>query len=65
MDLHMNCAIHAPGVKFGHTPGVGSLHRLTTIGKPSNSPTFLMQVKLSRFQMSVYRTIGPLVKEYC
>ena len=65
MDLHMNCAIHAPGVKFGHAQGGDSLHRLTTIGKPSNSPTFLMQVKLSRFQVSVYRTIGPLVKEYC
>ena len=28
MVLYINCAIHAPGVKFGHTPGVGSLHRL-------------------------------------
>ena len=26
---------HAPGVKFGHTPGVNSLHRVT-IGKDAN-----------------------------
>ena len=32
MVLYINCASHAPGVKFGHTPGVDSLHRLT-IGK--------------------------------
>ena len=32
MVLYINCAIHAPGVKFGHAPGVDSLHRLT-IGK--------------------------------
>ena len=32
MVLYINCAIHAPGVKFGHAPGGGgvdSLHRLT------------------------------------
>ena len=29
MVLYINCASHAPGVKFGHTPGVDSLHRLT------------------------------------
>ena len=29
MVLYINCAIHAPGVKFGHAPGVDSLHRLT------------------------------------
>ena len=29
MVLYTNCAIHAPGVKFGHAPGVDSLHRLT------------------------------------
>ena len=29
MVLYINCASHAPGVKFGHAPGVDSLHRLT------------------------------------
>ena len=29
MVLFINCAIHAPGVKFGLAPGVKSLHRLT------------------------------------
>ena len=29
MVLYINCAIHAPWVKFGHAPGVDSLHRLT------------------------------------
>ena len=32
MVLYINCAIHAPGVKFGQAPGVDSLHRLT-LGK--------------------------------
>ena len=32
MVLYINCASHAPGVKFGHAPGVDNLHRLT-IGK--------------------------------
>ena len=32
MVLYINCASHAPGVKFGHAPGLDSLHRLT-IGK--------------------------------
>ena len=32
MVLYINCANHAPGVKFGYAPGVDSLHRLT-IGK--------------------------------
>ena len=27
--LYINCASHAPGVKFGHALGVDSLHRLT------------------------------------
>ena len=30
MVLYINCASHAPGVKFGHAPGVDSFHRLTT-----------------------------------
>ena len=29
MVLYINCANHASGVKFGHTPGVDSLHRPT------------------------------------
>ena len=29
MVLYINCASHAPGVKFGHVPGVDSFHRLT------------------------------------
>ena len=32
MVFYINCAIHAPGVKFGYAPGVDSFHRLT-IGK--------------------------------
>ena len=36
MVLYINCAIHAPGVKVGHAPGVDSLHRLT-MGKKSSS----------------------------
>ena len=36
MVLYINCAIHAPGVKFGHTPGVDSLHRLTMGKKLKN-----------------------------
>ena len=28
MVLYINCASHAPGVKFGHAPGVDSLYRL-------------------------------------
>ena len=32
MVLYINCANHVPGVKFGHAPGVDSLHR-PTIGQ--------------------------------
>ena len=32
MVLYINCANHAPEVKFGHAPGVDSLHT-PTIGK--------------------------------
>ena len=32
MVFYINCANHAPGVKFGHAPGVDNLHR-PTIGK--------------------------------
>ena len=28
MVLYINCAIHAPGVKFGQAPEVDSLNRL-------------------------------------
>ena len=38
MVLYINCAIHAPGVKFGHAPGVDSLHRLT-MGKKIKKTT--------------------------
>ena len=38
MVLYINCASHAPGVKFGHAPGVDSLHRLT-MGKKIFSET--------------------------
>ena len=36
MVLYINCAIHAPGVKFGHAPGVDILHRLTMGKKLKN-----------------------------
>ena len=36
MVLYINYAIHAPGVKFGHAPGVDSLHRLTMGKKLKN-----------------------------
>ena len=36
MVLYINCAIHAPGIKFGHAPGVDSLHRLTMGKKLKN-----------------------------
>ena len=36
MVLYINCASHAPGVKFGHAPGVDSLHRLT-MGKTNKN----------------------------
>ena len=36
MVLYINCAIHAPGVKFGHAPGVECLHRLTMGKKIKN-----------------------------
>ena len=39
MVLYINCANHAPGVKFGHAPGVDSLHR-PTIGKKTKKIFF-------------------------
>ena len=36
MVLYINCAIHAPGVEFGHAPGVDSLHGLTMGKKLKN-----------------------------
>ena len=57
MVLYINCASHAPGVKFGHAPGVDSLHRLT-IGKTKledhwscSSPERLSHCKLMRFKL--------------
>ena len=35
MVLYIICADHAPGAKFGHASGIGSLHRLI-IGNHSN-----------------------------
>ena len=40
MVLYINCANHAPGVKFGHAPGVDSLHRLT-MGKTKKKTSSL------------------------
>ena len=52
---YINCANHAPVVKFGHAPGsIVSIDLLRYYRKT-------MQVKLSRSQVSVYKTIGPLV----
>ena len=45
MVLYINCASHAPGVKFGHTPGVDSLHRLT-MGKSKKN--FFSETKRPR-----------------
>ena len=39
MVLYINCANHAPGVKFAHAPGVDSLHR-PTIGKKTKKIFF-------------------------
>ena len=50
MVLYMNRAIHASGVKFGHAPGVDSLHRLS-MGK--NSKTFFSE------------TTGPTALIFC
>ena len=50
MVLYINCAIHAPGVKFGHAPEVDSLHRLT-MGK--NSKIFFSE------------TTGPTALIFC
>ena len=38
MVLYINYVIHASGVKFSHTPGVDSLHKLNTIGKNLQTP---------------------------
>ena len=45
MALYINCASHAPGVKFGHAPGVDSLHRLT-MGKTKKN--FFSETKRPR-----------------
>ena len=57
MVLYINCANHVPGVKFGHTTGVDSLHR-PTIGKTKledhwscSSPERLSHCKLMRFNL--------------
>ena len=38
MVLYINCANHAPGVKFGHAPGVDSLQRPTIGNQRTNVP---------------------------
>ena len=40
MVLYINCASHTTGVKFGHAPGVDSLHRLT-MGKTKKKTSSL------------------------
>ena len=47
MVLYINCASHAPGVKFGHAPGVDSLHR-PTMGK-TNKNLLLLNQKAQSF----------------
>ena len=42
MVLYINCANHAPGVKFGHALGVDSLHR-PTIGKKKTKKIFFSE----------------------
>ena len=49
MVLYINCASHAPGVKFGHAPGVDSLHRLT-MGKTKKN--FFSETKRPRASIS-------------
>ena len=43
MVLYINYANHAPGVKFGHAPGVDSLHRLTMGKKKKKSSSLKPQ----------------------
>ena len=52
MVLYINCASHAPGVKFGHAPGVDSLHRLT-MGKTKKKLLLLNQKAQSFFILYV------------
>ena len=75
MVLYINCASHSPGVKFGHAPGVDSLHRLT-MGKTKKN--FFSEIKRPRASIFCmlqclvaynviisqvsYRTNGPLVQ---
>ena len=50
MVLYINYANHAPGVKFGHAPGVDSLHRPTcTIGKKKSKIFFSETTRLTAF----------------
>ena len=50
MVLYINCGSHAPGVKFGHAPGVDSIHRLT-MGK-TKKQKFLSEpeIKMKRLE---------------
>ena len=50
MVLYINCASHAPGVKFGHAPGLDSLHRLT-MGKTKKNFSETKRPRASIFCM--------------
>ena len=56
MVLYINCASHAPGVKFGHAPGVDSLHRLT-MGK-TNKNLLLRNQKAQSFYILYVAMFG-------
>ena len=56
MVLYINCASHAPGVKFGHAPGVDSLHRLT-MGN-TNKNLLLGNQKAQSFYILYVATFG-------
>ena len=61
MVLYINCASHAPGVKFGHAPGVDSLHRFT-MGKTKKN--FFSETKRPRASIFLYVAMfgSPLYK---
>ena len=56
MVLYINCASHAPGVKFGHAPGVDSLHR-RTMGK-TNKNFLLWNQKAQSFYILYVAMFG-------
>ena len=56
MVLYINCASHAPGVKFGHATGVDSFHRLT-MGK-TNKNLLLRNQKAQSFYILYVAMFG-------